>query len=160
MTNPFKQSKDIWKISFPFRYINLNILELYFEEITDNIASYEISSKTVESNPDDIWRFEAYLEKEIDLAELTKNLLQLLPNWEFSKEISIQKLDDIDWVKKVQENFTPIYTKKFCITNLHHNELKKDNLEKIFIEASSACVGGCWCRCRTSPILVNFNVIS
>ena len=27
-------------------------------------------------------------------------------------------------------------------------------------EVEEAGVGGCWCRCRTSPILVNFNVIS
>lgn len=70
MNNPFKQPANIWKLNFPSLYSMLPTFEKYFSDITDNICCYELSSKTVESMPDDLWCFEAYLEDQIDVRTL------------------------------------------------------------------------------------------
>lgn len=137
-TNPFKQHINIWKLKCKALYGALAVFEEYFSNLTDNISCYEISSKTVESQPDDIWYIEAYLEEEPDVSVIKEHLCNMMPEWEFSSEIELSKLDDIDWVKKVQENFSPLPVGGFFITNPQNAHLCPDLLQKIIIEASRA----------------------
>ena len=138
MTNPFKQPQNIWKLNFPSYFHMLPIFEEYFADITDNICCYEISSKTVESMPDDLWRFEAYLENNIDIEALKKQLQKIAPDWTFAEEITLELLEDIDWAKKVQENFSPMEVGDFFITNPNSAHLCPEGKNKIIIEASRA----------------------
>lgn len=138
MNNPFKQPANIWKLSFPSRYYMLPIFEEYFANTTDNICCYELSSKTVESMADDLWCFEAYLEDYMD-TEIVKNSLQkIAPEWMFADKLEIIKLEDIDWAKKVQENFTPMEIGTFFITNPDNANLCPKGKNAIIIEASRA----------------------
>ncbi len=138
MNNPFKQPENIWKLNFPSLYYMLPIFEEYFADITDNICCYELSSKTVESMPDDLWCFEAYLENEINIETLKNNLQKIAPDWSFSDKLELIKLEDIDWAKKVQENFTPMEIGSFFITNPANAHLCPIGKHKIVIEASRA----------------------
>ena len=138
MNNPFKQPKNIWKLNFPSFYHMLPIFEEYFAGITDNICCYELTSKTDESMPDDLWCFEAYLEEQIDIESLINNLQKLVPDWSFYNKLELIKLEDIDWAKKVQEGFTPMEIGSFFITNPTNAHLCPASKHKIIIEASRA----------------------
>lgn len=142
MTNPFKQPTNIWKLELVTPYFMLPIFEEYFANFTDNISCYEISSKTVESADDDIWCFEAYLPEKPDLDKICKALQKIIFNanneWDYSDSIKVTNLEDIDWVKKVQENFAPINLGSFFITNPVNSHLCPQNMQKIIIDASQA----------------------
>lgn len=138
MTNPFKQPTNIWKLELVTSYFMIPIFEEYFANFTDNVSCHEISSKTVESSDDDIWCFEAYLEEKPDLEKTRKTLKNILSNWEYSDSLKVTNLENIDWVKKVQENFVPINLGSFFITNPVNSHLCPEDMQKIIIDASQA----------------------
>ncbi len=142
MTNPFKQPSNIWKLELITRYSMIPIFEEYFSNFTDNISYNELSSKTVESKDDDIWSFEAYMEEKPDIIKIKDELQKfiLLDNteWEYQDSLKINRLEEVDWVKKVQENFVPIIVGRFFITNRVNENLCPDDMTKIVIDASMA----------------------
>ncbi|MBP7190519.1 MAG: 50S ribosomal protein L11 methyltransferase [Rickettsiaceae bacterium] len=137
-TNPFKQHINIWKLKCKAEYYMLSAFEEILSNLTDNISCYELFSRTVESEPSDIWSIEAYLENKPDLSIMRDILQKALPEWKFANEIELSKLEDIDWVKRVQENFTPLSIGSFFITNPENAHLCPSSFFKIIIEASRA----------------------
>ncbi len=139
MTNPFRQPEALWKVSFPFRFHDLEKFENYFEELTESSSSHELSSKTVESMPDDLWCFESYFETKPDAASLLQDLKNL--DWDpadFDTDLKVEKMEDTDWVAKMHGDFEPISVGKFFITNPAHEDSCPSGMKKIVIESSRA----------------------
>lgn len=142
MTNPFKQPDNISKLELVTSYFMLPIFEEYFTDYTDNMSCYEITSKTVESSAEDIWCFEAYIEESPDLNKIYDDLSTIFSQsnieWLFKDSLKVTNLENIDWVKKVQESFVPINLGSFFITNPRNSHLCPHNMKKIIIDASQA----------------------
>jgi ribosomal protein L11 methyltransferase len=136
MKNPFRQPEALWKISFPFKYAQLELFEEYFASLTDSVSSYELSSKTVESMPDDLWCFEAYLEERPDIEDL-RSKLDGIGDIDAS-EVKLEKIEDIDWVAQMHEDFKPLRVGRFFVTNPAHAHLCPEDMEQIVIESSRA----------------------
>lgn len=60
------QSKDIFKISLNIYYSDINIFEEFFAEKVSATSAYEVESKTIEPQPNDIWCFEAYCNNKVN----------------------------------------------------------------------------------------------
>ncbi|WP_395476833.1 50S ribosomal protein L11 methyltransferase [Rickettsia endosymbiont of Pantilius tunicatus] len=134
------QSKDIFKISFNIQYKDINILEEFFTEKVSATSVYEIKSKTLESQSEDIWCFEIYCDDEINLISLKKEVQELakLNNIEIISDIISEKIENKDWVALYQNQLAPIQTGSFFIcTTLHQDKCPKDKI-LILIEASRA----------------------
>ena len=120
----------------------LSLFEEYFATITDNTSSYEISSNTVESADDDIWVLEAYFTDKPDADTIYHDIQQFLKiaavSWEYADTLSLEQVDDIDWVRKMQDEFKPLHIGQFYITNLVHNDECDAGNTKIIIEATRA----------------------
>lgn len=140
MITPFSQSKVTYKISFYIKYSNIDL----FEELPiDNILSistYEIESKTIDAEPDDIWCYEIYLSEKPKFSLIKKQILDFATshNIDILKDIVMEKVKDRDWVGFYQSQLKPLEIGRFFISsNLHQNLCPKDRIG-IFIEASRA----------------------
>ncbi|HJD67411.1 MAG TPA: 50S ribosomal protein L11 methyltransferase [Rickettsia endosymbiont of Bembidion lapponicum] len=134
------QSKDIFKISFNIQYKDINIFEEFFTEKVSAISVYEVKSKTLESQPKDIWCFEIYCDNQTNLVTLKKEVQELakLNNIEINSDIISEEIEDKDWVAFYQNQLAPIQTNRFFIcTTLHQDKCPKDKT-LILIEASRA----------------------
>ena len=134
------QLKDIFKISFNIQYKDVNIFEEFFTEKVSAISVYEVKSKTLESQPKDIWCFEIYYDNQTNLISLKKEVQELaeLNNIEITSDIISEEIENKDWVALYQNQLAPIQTNCFFIcTTLHQDKCPKDKT-LILIEASRA----------------------
>ena len=140
MFKPNSQLKDIFKISFNTQYKNINIFEEFFAEKANASSVYEIESKTIESQPNDIWCFETYYNIKVDFTSI-KNEIQKFAefnNLEIIDDIFVEEIKNQDWVTLYQNQLSPIQTEQFYIcTKLHQDKCPKDKA-LILIEASRA----------------------
>jgi len=109
MTNPFQQFKELWLLSFETKFQYLEMFEDFFDEKVLAISSHEISSKTVESMPDDLWVVEIYLSKNANIIPGT--LMNLIDK----DSIKIRKVENKDWTERAISSLGEIKTNKFHI---------------------------------------------
>jgi len=138
MTNQFRQPEALWKVSFPFKFSQLETFENYFANLTDSMSSHELSSKTVESMPEDLWSFEGYFETKPDLESIRADLKIIAKDWDYGAELGLKKMENIDWVAQMQRDFEPIAIGQFFITNPSHEILCPPQMKKIVMESSRA----------------------
>lgn len=142
MNNPFSQSKVTYKISFTTYFEQLEkfeeIINNIFEDTLLAVSTHEQSSQTIDSLPQDIWLVEVYLSymesgstEQLKQAANSKHLTMIDP-------ISVEEIEDADWVSIYQTNLKPIEIDNFFISSkIHLNDCPKDKTG-IFIEASRA----------------------
>ena len=142
MNNPFSQSKVTYKISFTTYFKQLEnfeeIINNIFEETLLAVSTHEIDSQTIDSLPQDIWLVEIYL-SDMD-SHSTEQLKKAssLENLTIISSITVDKIEDADWVSIYQTNLKPIEIDNFFISSkIHLNDCPK-NKTGIFIEASRA----------------------
>ena len=140
MNNVFSQSKHIYKVSFSTYYRYL----IAFEEMEINCristSAYEIKSITVESEPDDIWCIEFYVNTKPNLNKINKYILEFARKnqLEILSNIIREKIEDQDWIKSYQENLKPIEIGRFFISSPLQKELCPKDKIGIFVEAARA----------------------
>jgi ribosomal protein L11 methyltransferase len=141
MNNPFSQPKTIYKISFNTKYEHIESFEEFFsEEKILGTSVYEVESSTIEAHPDDIWSFEVLVKEKPNFPDLKKNLEKFIEenSLKILSSISIEKIEDRDWVKEYQKQLKPLEIGRFFITSsMHEKSCPKDKIP-IFIEASRA----------------------
>lgn len=140
MNNPFSQPKVICKLYFKTFYKYLENFEILFsgEEVL-GISSFEVESRTIEAEPEDIWQIEIYLDKPVrpDFVEDIKSH-SLAENLEIIGNIGWEKVEDKDWVAEYHSQLAPINIGSFFIsTTAHSNQRPADKLP-ILLEASRA----------------------
>jgi len=127
----------IWKVTLHARYDTLLLLEACFAKITDNTSCYELSSKTIESAPEDLWCFEGYFHDKPSIKQIRHELGALYTAL-CAESLKIEEVADIDWVQKMHNDFQPIYLGKFCITNTACKTQSASHIHQIIIEGSRA----------------------
>ena len=144
MNNPFSQSKVTYKIAFTTYFKNLNefenIIDDIFEENMLGVSTSEISSQTIESLPQDIWLIEIYLSENpgLDFAKGAIGSAATLTSLAIIEEISIDEIEDADWVSIYHAGLKPIEIGDFFISSkIHQSDCPKDKIG-IFVEASRA----------------------
>lgn len=131
----------IWKVKYIATYADLENLELFFSNFTDDTSSYEIESSTVDSKPDDLWCIEGYFSSKPSLELINTKLSEFISQHDMrpqKQELVLESLEDIDWVQRIHDNFKPIYLGSFVITNLTCQKECDKGFQKIIIEASRA----------------------
>lgn len=118
MNNPFSGPKIFHKLHFLACYKHLQAFEDFFPEDTLGISTYEVESKTIEAEPDDIWSVEVYFAENPGLAK-TKEVLNKYAkehNLKIKGEITLEQVEDKDWVTEYQKQLKPIEVGSFVIT--------------------------------------------
>ncbi|XVN41942.1 MAG: 50S ribosomal protein L11 methyltransferase [Rickettsia endosymbiont of Argas persicus] len=111
-----------------------------FVEKVSATSTYEIKSKTIESQFDDTWRFEAYYNIKPNLTSLKKEISKFaeVNDIKIVSDIILEEIENKDWVTLYQNQLSPLQTERFFIcTKLHQGECPKDK-DLILIEASRA----------------------
>ncbi|MFY9589286.1 50S ribosomal protein L11 methyltransferase [Rickettsia endosymbiont of Halotydeus destructor] len=134
----YSQLKDSFKVFFNIKYRDIEIFEKFFVEKASGTSMCEIKSVTIESQPDDIWSFEAYYNHKPNIALLKKQIQELAKshNLEIIKNFHLEEIEDKDWVAFYQSQLTPIETKRFFISTKLHQDTCPKNKMLLLIEAS------------------------
>lgn len=114
MTNPFDASLATYKLSFDFLYKDLNKIDNVLEPMADAVSSYELFSVQIDPLDTDAWRYEAYFSYVPRCSEVNNALFTATGN---NYLLSVEKIEDRDWVEEAQRNFTPIITEDFYISS-------------------------------------------
>jgi ribosomal protein L11 methyltransferase len=111
VTNPFKQSAELWLLSFSSKYQYVSIFEDFFEEKALAVSSCEITSKTVDAMPDDEWMIEVYLGDKPSIEIVHESLMQHID----PGSVAITKVENKDWTDIAASSLGEITTEKFHI---------------------------------------------
>ena len=71
----FSQSKDLYKVIFNTKHKYLDLWDELLIEDAISIAFYEIESKTIDAEPDDVWCYEIYLSRKPQYSLLKQQIL-------------------------------------------------------------------------------------
>ena len=137
--NPFDTTKCNFSLSFESEYQNYKYFEDLLEFASDSISLSEISSKTVELMPEDIWKIEAFFSD--DPSRIFENKIKNIAEENNIKisTIIIKKIEDKDWVAEAQKNFKPFAVGRFFIASeFYKEEALSQNLRPIIIDPSRA----------------------
>jgi ribosomal protein L11 methyltransferase len=118
MENVFEQPKELWELSFSILYKDLSTFEDLFEEIGIAVSSHEISSKTVESLPEDLWRITVFFSYKPSLECIEDKFLSLIQK----DSVKITQVEQKDWTKEVLNSLGDIKTDKFHIIRSKNSE--------------------------------------
>lgn len=144
MFNTFSQSKVTYKIFFQTKYKNILIFEELFiyPLIADviGISYHEITSQTIDSQPEDNWMIEIYLSQEPSINSFKNILFKFSQehNLELLSNVLVEKIEDNDWVAAYQKNLTPFLIEQFFISSRIFKDACPKDKSGIFIEASRA----------------------
>lgn len=139
MNNPFSQPKLIYKIFFILKYKDIEVFEKFFPEDILGICTSEIESSTIDSQDNDLWLMEILTESkpEIDFLEGLKSYAKTLGLC-FYSEVTLQQIEDKDWVAEYQKQLKPIKIGRFFITSSSISAKCPSGKIPIYIEASRA----------------------
>ena len=137
----FSQSKDLYKVSFDTRNKDLDVWEQLLIENAISISLHEIKSNTIDSAPNDIWRYEIYLSSKPKLSSLKQLILNFGRDNNLSvlnNAVQLIEVEDRDWVAFYQSQLKPVEIGRFFIGSIVHKNLCPPDKNGIFIEASRA----------------------
>ncbi len=140
MNNPFSQPKLIYEISFITSYKDIEIFEKFFPEDVLGICTYEVKSLTIDSQDDDLWVIEILTGEKHEFQSLVNELkiYAKANSLHFHSEVTLQQVEDKDWVAEYQKQLKPIEIGRFFITSSSISaNCPKDKIP-IYIEASRA----------------------
>ena len=140
MNHIFSQPKLIYKISFITKYKHIEIFEDFFPENILGTSMYEVESTTIDSEADDLWALEVFIENKDDIEPIITGLEIYAKNHNlyFHTKIDIIKIEDKDWVTEYQKQLKPVIIGDFFITAKSGNISCPSDKTPIYIEASRA----------------------
>jgi ribosomal protein L11 methyltransferase len=140
MNNSFSQPKLIYKIFFILKYKDIEVFENFFPEDVLGICTYEVESSTIDSQDNDLWAMEVLVDAPPELSSLVRDLENYaqIHNINFHSEVTLQQVEDKDWVAEYQKQLKPIEIGRFFITSSTMNVKCPKNKIPIYIEASRA----------------------
>ena len=137
----FSQSKDLYKVFFDTRNKDLDAWEQLLIENAISVSLHEIKSNTIDSAPNDIWRYEIYLSSKPELSSLKQLILNFARDNNLSvlnNAVQLIEVEDRDWVAFYQSQLKPVEIGRFFIGSIVHKNLCPQDKNGIFIEASRA----------------------
>jgi ribosomal protein L11 methyltransferase len=107
----------MYKIYFITNYKSVETFEKFFPEDVAGISTYEIESKTIDAQDDDLWSFEVYFTEEQDFDQLQKSLKVYAAENDalITSEITEEFIEDKDWITEYQKQLKPIEIGRFLI---------------------------------------------
>ena len=140
MNNPFSQPKIIHKIHFITNYKSIELFENFFPEDILGITSYEVKSETIESQDNDLWSLEVYVDNKPNLHILKEDIASYANKHGalLISDVTIESIVDKDWVTEYQKQLKPIIIGRFFITSTLQKIISQNDKQSIFIEASRA----------------------
>lgn len=137
---PFSQSKATYKVSFITNYKDIEIFEQLMLDDSLGVSCYEVHSTTINSMPDDIWCYEIYLAKQLNLRGLKNQIIEFASsnNLTIPSNITLETINDQDWVTAYQQNLKPLEVGRFFISSRIHKNICPTNKTGIFIDAARA----------------------
>ena len=144
MNNPFSQSKVTYRIDFKADFEHIEIFEQlivdYLGEDVLSVSTEESFSQTIESQPSDIWTIIFYLRVEPNITDINSLLNNFTKhnNIKINNPVSLERVEDCDWVELYQSQLKPIETEKFFISAETHRDLCPEDKIGIYINASRA----------------------
>ena len=111
-------------VEVPFE--KMEKISVVFEENVESISLFENEEK---------WFFEAiFHEEDIALVQNLAHKVGIIP--------AIDLLPEIDWLKKVHEDFPPLKIGKFYIYGSHVKEMPPENIIPLLVDAATAFGSG------------------
>ena len=110
MNNPFSQPKIIHKIHFITNYKSIELFENFFPEDILGITSYEVKSETIESQDNDLWSLEIYVDNKPNLHILKEDIASYANKHGalLISDVTIESIVDKDWVTEYQKQLKTI----------------------------------------------------
>ena len=138
--NPFKQAAIVYCIELQTNYAYIELFIEFLETICTSISYFEAyDNKTIDSRPEDLWQIDAYLEEEPDYAYITQKIAEISSHHDIAMPmVTIEPVDEIDWVSEVQKSFVPIHAGRFFIHDSVFADKKPENSINIEINAGRA----------------------
>jgi ribosomal protein L11 methyltransferase len=140
MNQDKNQQKFTSKVSFLTNYKYTELFDSFVEEKMLDISTYEVSSETVESMPDDVWEVGIFLSDADSFEQIKIALINFAKNNNITllSEIELEKIEDKDWVAEYQKQLKPIIIGRFFISSSLQQEPCPLDKQAIYIEASRA----------------------
>jgi len=140
MNNPFSQPKLIYKLCFILKYKDIEVFEKFFPEDVLGICTSEVESSTIDSQDNDLWSMEILTEGKPEIYSLvdTLKIYAKTQGLLFYSEVTLQQVEDKDWVAEYQKQLKPIAIGRFFITSSAISEKCPKDKVPIYIEASRA----------------------
>lgn len=141
MDNPFSQPKLIYKLNFNTFYKYTISFEKFFpEEEILGISAFEVSSKTIEAQGNDIWRMEVYFPNSLNEKKFSAALKDFAKEnqLEIIGKINFEMIEDKDWVLEYQKQLVPINIGNFFISSKDQSDQCPASSVPIILEASRA----------------------
>ena len=137
LDNPFQQNSVTYCLELQIKFIYLQYFVQFCEKLSDSIVYFEAEeTKNIDSNPEDLWQIQVYLDEEPDLEVLQKQIAELALSHLIDPPIlHLAKVKDHDWVSEVQKSFVPIQAGRFFIN--HSGYKNKIPSDKIAIEINA-----------------------
>lgn len=130
-------NENVWKVSIKTPMVFIPSLEeVFYALYPDNypsIAAFEIQGNQ------DFKMVEVYINKEPDDEHLKQNIKSMAEIFNISvPDISIEKLEDIDWISQSQKILKPIEAGHFYLFGSHDKDSVPSNRIPILMEAGQA----------------------
>ncbi len=137
LDNPFQQNSVTYCLELQIKFIYLQYFVQFCDKLSDSIVYFEAEeTKNIDSNPEDLWQIEVYLDNKPNLEDLQRQITELaLSHSIAAPTLHLSKVKDHDWVSEVQKSFIPIQAGRFFIHDSSYQD--KISSDKISIEINA-----------------------
>ncbi|MDX1974189.1 MAG: 50S ribosomal protein L11 methyltransferase [Rickettsiales bacterium] len=136
-TNPFAQPNFYWKVSFKIPAAGAGMAEEAFGGLAMAVSGFE----TDEANH--IWTFDLLCEEEPNLVEIKTRLILLCGMCKVAMpEVTVEKLQQQDWLSQVAQNFPPLSIGRFFVHGAHIVPPSQSSIIPIQVDAGAAFGSG------------------
>lgn len=136
-SNPFAQSPHYWNVHFTVPAAAAGTAEEAFNDIALSVSGFE----TDEANH--IWTFDILCAQKPDMEDFSRRLMLLASLHHVPMpEISLQKVEQQDWLALVARDFPPLIIERFYVHGSHVAERAPAGSIDIQVEAGAAFGSG------------------
>ncbi len=136
-SNPFAQSPEYWKVTFPLSAGAAVEAEQAFDDITLAVSGFETDEEK------GIWAFELLCAAKPDMADINRRLFVLSKLHDMPPpQPTVEKLKQTDWLAKVARDFPPLAIGRFYVYGSHVKDAPPAGSIPIKIDAGAAFGSG------------------
>ncbi|NRB10041.1 MAG: 50S ribosomal protein L11 methyltransferase [Rickettsiaceae bacterium] len=131
MSNIFQQPKIIYQLNFKTKNKYIDFFALFFADNSISFSSFEVDSKTILADPDDIWQIEILFDYQPNIKTLKQQFTELVKKNKITEvtDVQLQQAKNCNWILEYQKQLKPIIIGNFIITTKKDEDVKTRELE-------------------------------
>jgi ribosomal protein L11 methyltransferase len=137
LLNPFAQSPEYWKVTFPLPGSAAGTAEEAFNDLALAVSAFETDEKN------HLWMLELLCGAPPDMKEIERRLMVLSALHSIPMPVpELSKVEQEDWLKKVARDFPPLSIGRFYVHGAHVKEPPPPGSISIQVDAGAAFGSG------------------